>query len=98
MPSPKETLSEAYMDEKSASSKGQSPGSASYVKNDGVVVEAPQDDLILPRALKSATTYEGTPEERKLVRKLDERIMPLACILYLFACKFLHFTSRVSWA
>ncbi|GJE96543.1 MFS general substrate transporter [Phanerochaete sordida] len=28
---------------------------------------------------------EVPPEERRLVRKLDSRIMPLACILYLFA-------------
>lgn len=26
-------------------------------------------------------------EERRLVRKLDVRIMPIACILYLFACE-----------
>ena len=26
-------------------------------------------------------------EERKLVRKLDLRILPIACLLYLFACK-----------
>lgn len=26
-------------------------------------------------------------EEKRLVRKLDIRIMPIACILYLFACK-----------
>lgn len=29
-----------------------------------------------------------SPEERRLVRKLDGRIMPIACILYLFACKY----------
>ena len=28
-----------------------------------------------------------TEEERRLVRRLDMRIMPIACILYLFACK-----------
>ena len=26
-------------------------------------------------------------EERRLVRKLDMRIMPIACIMYLFACE-----------
>ena len=35
----------------------------------------------------SALDAEVSPEERKLVRKLDSRIMPLACILYLFACE-----------
>lgn len=30
-----------------------------------------------------------TPEdERRLVRKLDMRIMPMACIMYLFACAY----------
>jgi hypothetical protein len=26
-------------------------------------------------------------EERRLVRKLDRRILPIACLLYLFACR-----------
>lgn len=26
-------------------------------------------------------------EEKALVRKLDNRILPIACLLYLFACK-----------
>lgn len=30
---------------------------------------------------------EPSPEERRLVRKLDKRILPVACILYLFACE-----------
>ena len=28
-----------------------------------------------------------SPEEKKLVRKLDNRILPIACLLYLFACE-----------
>ena len=37
-----------------------------------------------------------TPEdERRLVRKLDWRIMPIACIMYLFACAY-PFSSYVS--
>lgn len=39
-----------------------------------------------PNDPTSTTTFEGTLEEKRLVRKLDGRIMPLACILYLFAC------------
>lgn len=27
-----------------------------------------------------------TPEEWRLVRKLDNRILPIACLMYLFAC------------
>lgn len=26
--------------------------------------------------------------ERRLVRKLDRRILPILCLLYLFACKY----------
>jgi len=38
-------------------------------------------------------TWEGTKEERALLRKLDGRILPITCLLYLFACLsplFLH--------
>ncbi|PPR02934.1 hypothetical protein CVT24_012164 [Panaeolus cyanescens] len=31
------------------------------------------------------TTFEGTHEEKLLVRKLDRRILPITCLLYLFA-------------
>ena len=38
-------------------------------------------------------------EERALVRKLDWRIMPIACIMYLFACEYptspLRFTDSM---
>lgn len=27
-------------------------------------------------------------EEKRLVRKLDNRILPIACLLYLFACEY----------
>ena len=32
-------------------------------------------------------------EERRLVRKLDLRLMPILCIMYLCACKFMILTS-----
>jgi hypothetical protein len=30
---------------------------------------------------------EQSYEERALVRKLDKRILPIACLMYLFACE-----------
>ena len=30
---------------------------------------------------------EDTPEEQALIRKLDRRILPIACLMYLFACQ-----------
>jgi hypothetical protein len=30
-------------------------------------------------------------EERRLVRKLDNRILPITCLLYLFACRYTNF-------
>ena len=44
----------------------------------------------------SATEFEATPEEKRLVRKLDMRIMPIACIMYLFACEYRAFCVLVS--
>jgi hypothetical protein len=34
------------------------------------------------------TDADRLHEERKLVRKLDKRILPIACLLYLFACSY----------
>ena len=35
--------------------------------------------------LRGTHEHYASPEERTLVRKLDIRIMPIACLLYLFA-------------
>lgn len=37
-------------------------------------------------------------EERSLVRKLDRRILPITCLLYLFACAFTLFYPNYSYA
>lgn len=44
--------------------------------------------------LEHSTTpsvVEISEDEKRLVKKLDARIMPLACILYLFACESFQF-------
>jgi hypothetical protein len=40
-------------------------------------------------ASSDAESLRNHTEERQLVRKLDQRILPIACLLYLFACLFL---------
>lgn len=35
----------------------------------------------------SIEEYTTEEQERKLVRKLDRRILPILCLLYLFACE-----------
>lgn len=37
---------------------------------------------------------ETAAEERRLVRKLDGRILPIACLMYLCACAFFSFSNR----
>ena len=56
----------------------------------GRITELEEADT--PREPVAAAAGERSVEEKRLVRKLDMRIMPIACILYLFAC-----ASPVSW-
>ena len=52
---------------------------------------------VAPDVGTTAVSY--TPEEeRALVRKLDWRIMPIACIMYLFACKLIPLTLATGLA
>ena len=47
-------------------------------------------------SLRNNSSYSHTAtEERQLVQKLDRRILPIACLLYLFACSFLSSPSLV---
>ena len=48
----------------------------------------------------------STVEERRLVRKLDRRILPITCLMYMFSCQYLelsmsafftHFRNRQTW-
>jgi hypothetical protein len=38
---------------------------------------------------KSTLVEADAKEERRLVTKLDRRILPIACLMYLFACELL---------
>ena len=35
----------------------------------------------------NSMAIEYSPEEQRLVRKLDIRILPITCLMYLFACE-----------
>ncbi len=54
--------------------------------NESVPLECPTADDA------DAGLGSSPADERRLVRKVDMRIMPLICLLYLFACKFGFFT------
>jgi hypothetical protein len=60
-----------------------SPDEKSDEKSHETVLESPsiQPDVQV-QAEDSASV-----EERRLVRKLDGRILPIACLMYLFACQ-----------
>ena len=59
------------------------PDEKSDEKSDEAVLESPS---IQPN-IQVQPEDPGSVEERRLVRKLDGRILPIACVLYLFACQ-----------
>lgn len=71
-----------------------------HIKRDGAATEPPtvQSDVQPERPV--------SVEERRLVRKLDRRILPITCLMYLFACQYLersmsafftHYCNRQTW-
>jgi hypothetical protein len=57
-------------------------------KHDPKADEAAHESVSAPSAQEEQVSHE----ERLLVRKLDRRILPIACLMYLFACQ----SSRIS--
>lgn len=47
--------------------------------------KTPTDSLVGEPAIATSA------EEKRLVRKLDMRILPITCLMYLFACEYSHF-------
>lgn len=64
-------------------------------KSSPPVTDEADHDAYLGRAesvsVKGLDDRARALEEKKLVRKLDNRILPIACLLYLFACRFPFF-------
>ena len=60
------------------------PDEKLHIKHDEAVTE--------PQIVRSDAQPEGpvSVEERRLVRKLDRRILPITCLMYLFACQYLE--------
>ncbi len=50
---------------------------------------------IEPPGVQSDVQPEGpvSVEERRLVRKLDRRILPITCLMYLFACQYFEHST-----
>ena len=60
-----------------------SPDEKSDEKSHETVLESPRAQ---PDVQVQAEDLASV-EERRLVRKLDGRILPIACLMYLFACQ-----------
>ncbi len=60
-----------------------SPSSTHFKDENSKLVEDQVDNI---PAAEDEMKIALRTEERRLVRRLDERILPLACFLYLFAC------------
>lgn len=46
-------------------------------------------ESVVPGKLQEEIAHQAQSlEEKRLVRRLDMRILPIACLLYLFACEF----------
>lgn len=55
-----------------------------------------QDDVLREDAPSRSASIVSVDEhaERRLVRKIDTRILPILCLLYLFACKTRRSSAR----
>lgn len=74
-------------------SSSDSPEMAS-VKRDSVDDKLDVEKVENRSVRSQSVDGEVSPAEKRLVRKLDSRIMPLACILYLFACESHHLRTE----
>lgn len=70
-----------------------SPSTEMHTKCADIGILSPSDDLSIYDG--SHTSHEDDPlipldpltAEKRLLRKLDGRILPILCVLYLFACE-----------
>ena len=62
------------------------------VHQDASIEEAKETGLDFQNANDGEKNLIISDEEKKLVRKLDWRILPITCLMYLFACEFFYCT------
>jgi hypothetical protein len=70
------------------------PSTSEYADDLASTPSELESDSLLPASIQSEfesddlLSFDKSTEEKWLVRKLDRRIMPIICFLYLFACRF----------
>lgn len=57
-----------------------------YDSDEKASKEAPFENAETGKPQEELVRQEQSPEEKRLVRRLDMRILPITCLLYLFAC------------
>lgn len=79
------------MDEEKSPSVPQ-PGRISYGEKEDIAKDSGDVEVVVSAHGRRS---EGDPDvgiiseaERALVKKLDRRILPIACLMYLFACRY----------
>lgn len=63
------------------------PSDMTLMKYDAEKLDQASDEGNLPDSDHEELVVDAL-EEKQLVRKLDQRIMPITCMLYLFACSY----------
>jgi hypothetical protein len=51
----------------------------------------------LDLVIRGSAGTEDEDEERRLIRKLDRRILPITCLMYLFACPYFGHSMLPFW-
>jgi hypothetical protein len=57
-------------------------------KDNARMGDSSMTDIVRDKLEDTPETKAVSPKEKALLRKLDARILPIACLMYLFACAF----------
>ena len=68
---------------------------ATLMKGSDEKLDHTSEEAVRPQIQVLEESLVDSAEEKRLVRKLDRRILPITCLLYLFACtSILHSVSQ----